>query len=276
MKKKFKTDPWRKTAISIYGPPRDGKVFGTYEVDASPLLKYIEKKKKEGVRITVTNIVTAAISRTMYYDVPEMNCFVRRGKLVQREDIDVLLAVAQKGKDISAIIIPKAQEKTVTEIAEYQSEKLKKTYSGEKKEYGIQYSIAKVPWPFRGLVVKFIKWWIFDNGFPFPFIKMKPNPFGCVSISNIGVFGLSTGYLALFPIANLPAIIAMGEIQEKPVVINGEIVIRSMLPISGTFDHRIVEGDKIGFLKTGTEKRLLHPENLDQPEKKEEQSNRKT
>ena len=267
MVKKIKTDPWRKTAISIYGPPRDGKVFGTYEVDALPLLNYIKKKKEEGIRITVTNVVTAAIARAVYYDVPEMNCFVRRGKLVQRDHVDVFLAVAQTGKNVTAIIVPKAEEKTVTEIAQYQQDKLNKTYSGKRKAYGIQYSIAKIPWPLRGLVVKFIKWWIFDNGFPFPFIKMKQNPFGSISISNIGVFGLSTGFLALFPIANLPAVIAMGQIKEKPVVIDGEITIRPMLPISGTFDHRVVEGDKIGLLKTSAEKRLLHPEKLDKPEK---------
>jgi pyruvate dehydrogenase E2 component (dihydrolipoamide acetyltransferase) len=271
MIKKIETDPWRKTAISIYGPPRDGKVFGTYEVDASPLLEFIKQKKKQGIRITVTNVVTAAISKTVFFDVPEMNCFVRRGKLVQREHVDVFLAVAQKGKPVTAIIIPKAEEKTVTEIAHYQQKKLEKTYSGKRKAYGIQYTVAKIPWPFRKYVIKFIKWWRFDNGFPLPFMKMRPNPFGSISISNIGVFGLSTGYLALLPIANLAAVISMGKIIEKPVVVDGEITIRPMLPISGTFDHRVVEGDKIGLLKTGAEKRLLNPETLDIPTSEKEQ-----
>jgi pyruvate dehydrogenase E2 component (dihydrolipoamide acetyltransferase) len=266
MAKKFKTDPWRKTAITIYGPPKDGKVYGTYEVDASPLLEFIKRKKDQGIRITVTNMVTAALSRAIYYDVPEMNCFVRRGKLVKRDDVDVFLAVAQPGKNVTGIIIRKAQEKTVTEIAEYQQKKLERTYSGKKKSFGIQHSIARIPWPFRSFFVKFIKWWVFTNGFRLPFVKMRPNAFGSISISNIGVFGLSTGYLALLPIANLPAIIAMGQIKDKPVVVDGEIVIRPMLPISGTFDHRIVEGDKIGLLKNGAEKRLLHPELLDEPE----------
>ncbi|MBS3748386.1 MAG: 2-oxo acid dehydrogenase subunit E2 [Candidatus Thermoplasmatota archaeon] len=268
MAKKMKINAWRKTAINIYSPPRDGKVYGTYEIDASPLLNFISEKKKKGVRITVTNMVTAALARTLYFDVPEMNCFVRRGKLMQRDDAHVFLAVAQSGKSVQSMIIPKAQEKTVTEIAQYQKERLERIYSGKKKSFNIQKSIAKVPWPFRGAVVKFIKWWLFDNGFPLPFVKLKPDPFGSIAISNIGVFGLSSGYLALLPISNLPAIIAMGKIKEKPVVVDGEIVIRPMLPISGTFDHRIVEGDKIGLLKDGAEKRLLHPESLDKPEKK--------
>ena len=264
--KKRKTSSWRKLAISIYGPPKDGKVYGTYEVDASAMLSYIDKKKKQGVPMTVTNVVTAAVSRSMFFDVPEMNCFVRRGKLMQRDHVDVFIAVAQKGKSVSAIIIPEAEAKTATEIAQYQRKKLDQTYSGKKKTFAIKDSLGKIPWPLRGLVVKFIKWWIFDNGFWFPFVKIGRDPFGSLSISNIGTFGLATGYLAMFPIANLPAIVAIGKIVEKPVVVDGKITIRPMLPVSGTFDHRIVEGDKIGMLVTGAEKRLLHPEVLDKKE----------
>ena len=87
-----------------------------------------------------------------------------------------------------------------------------------------------------------------------------------VFLSNIGVFGLPIGYLALWPIANLQVVLAMGIIQEKPVVVDGKITIRPMLPISGTFDHRITEADKIGAFKDAVEKRLLNPESLDKPE----------
>ncbi len=265
---KRKTSSWRKLAISIYGPPRDGKVYGSYEIDASKMLSYIKQKKEQGVPMTVTNVVTAAIARTIFYDVPEMNSFVRRGKLVFRDHVDVFIAVAQTGKNVSAIIIPKAEEKTASEIAEFQRRKLEKRYAGGKETFSIKNKLGGLPWPIRGVVVKFIKWWIFDNGFPFPFVKIGRDPFGSVSISNIGTFGLSTGYLALFPIANLPATIAIGKIVEKPVVINGDIAIRPILPVSGTFDHRIVEGDKIGDLVHGAKRRLLHPEILDEPEKK--------
>lgn len=267
MVKSFKTSNWRKTAIAIYKPPRDGKVYGTYEVDATNMLKYIQEKKEKGIRITVTNVITAAVARSLFFDVPVMNCFVRRGKLVQREHADIFLAVATRGKSVSGIIIPKAEEMNVQEIAEYQQKKLTRTRSKGKSSFKIKDTIGKIPWPFRILVVKFIKWWLFDMGFRLPFVKLKPDPFGSIGISNIGVFGLSTGYMALFPIANLPAILSIGSIKEKPVVINGEIVIRPMLPVSGTFDHRIMEADKIGVFKDGVEKRLLNPAILDTQEK---------
>ena len=34
----------------------------------------------------------------------------------------------------------------------------------------------------------------------------------------------------------------MGKVQEKPVVIGGEIVIRKILPLTLAFDHRIADG----------------------------------
>lgn len=63
---------------------------------------------------------------------------------------------------------------------------------------------------------------------------------GTFTISNGGVFGslLST------PILNPPqsAILGMHRIQERPVAVNGEIIIRPMMYLALTYDHRIVDG----------------------------------
>ena len=59
-------------------------------------------------------------------------------------------------------------------------------------------------------------------------------------MSNLG--GLGTTYFS--PIVNWPevAILGMGKVQEKPVVRDGEIVIRKILPLTLAFDHRIADG----------------------------------
>ncbi len=63
---------------------------------------------------------------------------------------------------------------------------------------------------------------------------------GTFSITNIGVLG-GTG---LIPTINYPeaGILGMGQVREKPMVVDGEIVIRSMLPLTLAFDHRITDG----------------------------------
>ena len=63
---------------------------------------------------------------------------------------------------------------------------------------------------------------------------------GTFSITNGGVFGslLST------PIVNAPqsAILGMHKIQDRPVAVNGQVVIRPMMYLALTYDHRIIDG----------------------------------
>ena len=72
---------------------------------------------------------------------------------------------------------------------------------------------------------------------------------GTFTVTNGGVFGS----LMSTPIINPPqsAILGMHNILEKPVVENGEIVIRPMMYVALSYDHRIIDGkDSVGFLKT--------------------------
>ncbi|MFL5788296.1 MAG: 2-oxoglutarate dehydrogenase complex dihydrolipoyllysine-residue succinyltransferase [Flavisolibacter sp.] len=78
-------------------------------------------------------------------------------------------------------------------------------------------------------------------------LAMEEMQGGTFTITNGGVFGslLST------PIINIPqsAILGMHKIQERPVVINGEIVIRPMMYVALSYDHRIVDGrESVSFL----------------------------
>ena len=72
---------------------------------------------------------------------------------------------------------------------------------------------------------------------------------GTFTITNLGNFGID----AFTPIINPPesAILGVGRILKKPVVHEDEIVVRSMLTLSLTFDHRIVDGAPAAqFLQT--------------------------
>ncbi|HHD12005.1 MAG TPA: 2-oxo acid dehydrogenase subunit E2, partial [Deltaproteobacteria bacterium] len=62
------------------------------------------------------------------------------------------------------------------------------------------------------------------------------------TISNYGTFG---GLFAT-PIINLPdvAILGTGRIEDRPWVKEGQIVVRKILPLSLTFDHRVVDGSE--------------------------------
>jgi 2-oxoglutarate dehydrogenase E2 component (dihydrolipoamide succinyltransferase) len=70
---------------------------------------------------------------------------------------------------------------------------------------------------------------------------------GTFTITNGGVFGS----LMSTPIINIPqsAILGMHKIEERPVVINGQIVARPMMYLALSYDHRIIDGrESVSFL----------------------------
>ncbi|HLA73494.1 MAG TPA: 2-oxoglutarate dehydrogenase complex dihydrolipoyllysine-residue succinyltransferase [Steroidobacteraceae bacterium] len=72
---------------------------------------------------------------------------------------------------------------------------------------------------------------------------------GTFSITNGGTFGS----LQSTPIVNMPqsAILGMHKTMERPVVVNGEIVIRPMMYVAVSYDHRIIDGrEAVQFLVT--------------------------
>jgi 2-oxoglutarate dehydrogenase E2 component (dihydrolipoamide succinyltransferase) len=78
-------------------------------------------------------------------------------------------------------------------------------------------------------------------------LSMEEMQGGTFTITNGGVFGslLST------PIINIPqsAILGMHKIQERPVVVNGQIVARPMMYVALSYDHRIIDGrESVSFL----------------------------
>lgn len=70
---------------------------------------------------------------------------------------------------------------------------------------------------------------------------------GTFTITNGGVFGS----LMSTPIINMPqsAILGMHKIQERPMAINGQVVIRPMMYLALSYDHRIIDGrESVSFL----------------------------
>jgi pyruvate dehydrogenase E2 component (dihydrolipoamide acetyltransferase) len=72
---------------------------------------------------------------------------------------------------------------------------------------------------------------------------------GTFTLTNLGIFDID----AFTPIINYPecAILGMGRIQRRPVVVGSQIVPRDLLTLSLTFDHRAVDGAPAArFLQT--------------------------
>jgi 2-oxoglutarate dehydrogenase E2 component (dihydrolipoamide succinyltransferase) len=83
---------------------------------------------------------------------------------------------------------------------------------------------------------------------------------GTFTISNGGVYGS----LMSTPILNPPqsAILGMHKIQERPVVVNGQIVIRPMMYLALSYDHRIIDGKEAVTFLVRVKECLEDPERM--------------
>jgi 2-oxoisovalerate dehydrogenase E2 component (dihydrolipoyl transacylase) len=63
------------------------------------------------------------------------------------------------------------------------------------------------------------------------------------TVSNFGALGLDDGV----PVINYPeaAILGMGSLKPRPVVVDGEVAVRPTMPLTCAFDHRIVDGAQV-------------------------------
>jgi pyruvate dehydrogenase E2 component (dihydrolipoamide acetyltransferase) len=259
--------PARQIATTVFRAPVDSRVYGTYELDMTDVIRFLEDSKSRGVHITVTGILTACLGRMLAFDIPEFNCFVHRGRVVARNEISVLVAVNQQdGQDIGLVKIHDPHLKTASQITSEIHARAEESRAGRESEV-VQNKqlLARIPWPFRFWFARFVRWLFVEMGIELKSLGLSHNAFGSILLTNVGTFGMQFTMPALFPFGKLPAAIAVGETREKPVVRNGEIVIRSIISITATLDHRIVYGALGQKLVEAASRRLSNPAALDKP-----------
>ena len=81
---------------------------------------------------------------------------------------------------------------------------------------------------------------------------------GSITITSVG----SLGGIFATPIINYPEVsnVGIGKIQDKPVVRNGKIVIRKIMPVFVTFDHRVVDGGEAARFTNVLKEHLEDPD----------------
>jgi pyruvate dehydrogenase E2 component (dihydrolipoamide acetyltransferase) len=80
------------------------------------------------------------------------------------------------------------------------------------------------------------------------------------TLNNVGSFGGSTGT----PIINYPevAILALGRMQDKAIVEQGMVIVRPMMPLALSFDHRLIDGAMAGAFLTRFKELVENPQQL--------------
>ncbi|MBL7163930.1 MAG: 2-oxo acid dehydrogenase subunit E2 [Anaerolineales bacterium] len=154
-------------------------------------------------RISITHIVIKAIAVALQ-DHPLLNAILVENEIKILEEINIGIAVAMENGQLVVPIIRNADKKSLLDIAKESNLLMGKARAGQ--------------------------------------IGLEDVEGGTFTFSNFGM--LKGGGDITTPIILPPqsAILAMGRIVSKPVVLNEEIVIRQMAWLSLTCDHRIING----------------------------------
>ena len=256
---------WRKVASSIYRKPRDSKIYGSVDIDVTELEQFITQKRKEGIKTTLTHLITLIIGRAFNEEVPELNTYIRRGKVIKRPAVDAMVSVLLKGGEMGSVKVENADQITVSELSEIIATKIKQSRRGdENRAMQSKHLLSSIPWPFRAWLFNLYKLVTIDWGIALPGLKLSSDSFGSYVVSNIGSLGLDTGYAALLPSSNVSVVLIIGKVYKKPVVINDEIVPRKIFTLSATLDHRVVDGSHGGRLFRFIKHMVKNPQLLEQ------------
>ncbi len=248
--------------MAIYRKPVDSKIFGTVELDVTELEAFVQEKRRQGLRITLMHPMILFVGRALREAVPELNCYVRRGRMIAREHVNAMVSVLLgQGQQLGQALITDVDSITLAELSAALQQTVSAARKGrENKTMGMKSMLAAIPWPVRGWVLGIVKWLTIDLGLSIPALGISPNSFGSIVISNIGSLGLDVGYAALMPVSNVSMVLTMGSVQTKPAVVDGQIVPRRILTLSAVFDHRVVDAAHAGLLFRYLKKAIRAPE----------------
>lgn len=261
MSETFNT-PWRRTAATIYRKPSDSKIIGSVSFDVTELNRYIQSHRQAGVKVTPTHVFTLATARAIAEVVPEMNTYIRRGKVVSHPQIDATVSVLLKGGQMGSVKLSRADQLTLREAVSGLSQKIKQARQQADESQRLKNRLGNIPWPLRNGVYRLLHWLTVTMGVSLP--GLSPHQFGSFVVSNIGSLGLDIGYPALLPAANLSFVLLLGGQEERPAVVNGEIVIRTFLKVGIAMDHRMLDASHGGALFKYLKKVIRKPQQLEE------------
>lgn len=235
---------WRKLAGSAWGPPTDPQFYGDLEVDAGSLLDFADGlRERTGVHVTMTHLVGRAIAHGLLA-VPDVNVRLARGREFPRVGADVFFIVAAaEGQELTGVKVEGVDEKPVHVLATELQERAGRILSGNDVEFGqVKGMMARLPRRLVGPSIRFAAWLTSDLHLDLPSLGMRREAFGGAMVTSIGMWGINHAYSPLAAYYRIPVLVLVGEVVQKPVAVQGRVVVRPMLPLTATFDHRYVDG----------------------------------
>ncbi len=246
--KKRNVSPFRKVAIGTWRTAYDPSVYGTLTMRMEQALRYRDAfRKATGKHLTFSHMMAKATGHVLD-KMPDANAILRWNRIYIREQVGVFFQVAledpETGEiDLSGAKVDDPQDKTLDRIVDEFEKKVRRVRKGKDKELESTRSTFKlVPYFMLNFLLRLISFLTYTLNLNLKWLGIPRDPFGTVMITNIGSLGLEQAYVPLVPYSRVPLLVAMGALEDAPVIEDGKVVPGKIMRVCATFDHRVLDG----------------------------------
>jgi len=265
LKKKKNLSSFRKMAIGTWQTAYDPQVYGTLTLRMEEALRYLEAfREATGKHLTLSHMMAKATAAVLA-KLPDANAILRWNRIYLRQDIGVFFQVAmtdaRSGElDLSGAVIYQPEQKSLVEIVDEFAAKVDRVRAGkDKKLEGSRSFFRRIPYFFINRMLKIVSFLSYTLNLNLRWMGVPRDPFGSVMITNIGSLGLDEAYVPLVPYSRVPLLIAMGAVEDVPVVEAGQVVPGKVMRVCATFDHRILDGAHAVVMSRTLRQWMEHP-----------------
>jgi pyruvate/2-oxoglutarate dehydrogenase complex dihydrolipoamide acyltransferase (E2) component len=261
---------FRRIAAAAWPLPDDATIHGHLEIRAERLLAWLEaEQQKSGVKLSVTHAVARALALVLGRH-PDLNGLVRWGGIWLRQSVDIFLQVAipaEDGRlgtaDLSGVKLRSVDGMSISQISDALRQKASAIREGKDAEFKkTKGTLDIVPSFLLRPLLLLLDFLQFGLNLDLRWAGLPKDPFGSAMVTSVGMFGIRVGYAPIFPLARCPILLLVGAVEEKPLVEDGALKVGKVLNLSGSFDHRMVDGYQAGKLAGEIKTLLEEPEGL--------------
>jgi pyruvate/2-oxoglutarate dehydrogenase complex dihydrolipoamide acyltransferase (E2) component len=238
---------WRKIANALWDAPSDPQIYGSLDIDATSMLAFIAAARARGEHVTATHLIGRAVAHALAV-VPELNVRLVGDRAIDRDSVDVFFITAVAGgQDLTGVKVASADRKSAIEVARELNRRSRSMKKGDDPDFArTKRTMDLLPRAVLRPALRFSAWLAGDHAKGIDALGLAPSPFGSAMVTSVGMFGLPMGFAPLAWMYRVPLLVLAGEIGDRPVAVSGRVVVRPIIPVTATIDHRYVDGAHLG------------------------------
>ncbi len=236
--------PYRRLMPFIMPTRTESQVYMDVEVEAEALEHFLAHEG-QAIGANMTHILIAAVAEGLRAH-PRLNRFVAGRRLYQRRGRWISFSMKRKKANATAklgvVKLQMLDGESLPELVQRINDQIDHERSGTRTHADKEYDFFGL---FPNIVLKgaaaLMKWLDEHHLLPGAFIR-DDGLFTSVFIANLGSLNMAAPAHHLYEWGNCPLFLGVGQVREAAVVVDGEVVVRRLLPLRWTFDERVEDG----------------------------------